>query len=66
MISFGYGKKEWGKENKKSGEGRLRKLGDETISWIFAVLFFVLFIIFILAPLGMAGKVGKIYGVLKD
>lgn len=41
-------------------------LQDETISWIFAVFFFVLFILFILAPLGMAGKVGRVYDILKN
>ncbi len=50
----------------KDAEFGLRKLKDETVSWIFAVSFFVLFIIFILAPLKMAGGVGdKIYGILK-
>jgi len=53
------------KENKDTESGS-RKLKDETVSWIFAVSFFVLFIIFILAPLGMAGEVGnKVYGILK-
>lgn len=53
------------KEDKNIDFG-LRKLKDETVSWIFAVSFFVLFIIFILAPLKMAGGVGnKIYEVLK-
>lgn len=42
------------------------RLKDETVSWIFAVTFFVLFIIFILAPLELAGQVGnKVYGWLK-
>ena len=53
------------KEDKNTDFG-LRKLKDETVSWIFAVSFFVLFIIFILAPLGMAGSVGnKVYNILK-
>jgi len=57
------------KKNKKENKGlepKLRKLKDDTVSWIFAVSFFVLFIIFILAPLKMAGSVGdNIYGLLK-
>jgi DNA segregation ATPase FtsK/SpoIIIE, S-DNA-T family len=54
------------KKEKKNSESGGIKLKDETMSWIFAVSFFVLFIIFILAPLGMAGKVGVIYDVLKS
>ncbi len=54
------------KQNKKSVISQSNRLQDETMSWIFAVSFFVLFIIFILASLGMAGGVGnKVYGVLK-
>ncbi len=54
------------KENNRDADFGLRKLKDETVSWIFAVSFFVLFIIFILAPFGMAGAVGnKVYGILK-
>src|SRR3989344_400147 len=42
------------------------RLQEDTMSWIFAVSFFVLFIIFILAPLEMAGGVGnKTYDILK-
>ena len=53
------------KENKNTEMG-IGKLKDETVSWIFAVSFFVLFIIFILAPLGMAGNVGnRVYDILK-
>jgi S-DNA-T family DNA segregation ATPase FtsK/SpoIIIE len=53
------------KENKNTDPG-FRKLKDETVSWIFAVSFFVLFIILTLAPLGMAGGVGnKVYDILK-
>ena len=54
------------KKGNRDAEPGLVKLKDETVSWIFAVSFFVLFIIFILAPLGMAGGVGnKVYDVLK-
>ena len=57
------------KKNKKeikNPEPKLRRLKDDTLSWIFAVTFFVLFIIFILAPLEMAGNVGnKMYNILK-
>ena len=54
------------KKEIKNFEPKLRRLKNETVSWIFAVSFFVLFIIFILAPLDMAGNVGnKIYSVLK-
>lgn len=57
------------KKNKKeikNPEPKLRRLKDDTVSWIFAVAFFVLFIIFILAPLEMAGNVGnKMYDILK-
>jgi DNA segregation ATPase FtsK/SpoIIIE, S-DNA-T family len=54
------------KENKSLDFG-IKKLKDETMSWIFAVTFFVLFIIFVLAPLGMAGRVGdKAYSILKE
>lgn len=54
------------KENKNNIDLGLSRLKDETVSWIFAVSFFVLFIIFILAPLGMAGNVGdKVYDILK-
>ena len=57
------------KKNKKeikNPEPKLRRLKDDTVSWIFAVAFFVLFIIFILAPLEMAGNVGnKMYNILK-
>lgn len=43
-----------------------RKLKDETVSWIFSVIFFALFIIFSLSPFEMAGSVGdKIYSVLE-
>lgn len=53
------------KDNKDLNTGNIQ-LKDETISWIFAVSFFVLFIIFILAPLKLAGGVGnKIYEILK-
>ena len=42
------------------------RLQEDTMSWIFAVSFFVLFIIFILAPLEMAGSVGnETYDILK-
>ena len=54
------------KKNRKETEPASIKLKDETVSWIFAVSFFVLFIIFILAPIGLAGRVGnKIYEWLK-
>ncbi|MEK7669354.1 MAG: DNA translocase FtsK [Patescibacteria group bacterium] len=54
------------KKENKDLEPKLRRLKNETVSWIFAVSFFVLFIIFILAPFNMAGNVGnKIYGSLK-
>jgi len=54
------------KKDNKNTEPTSRKLKDETMSWIFAVSFFVLFIIFLLAPLNLAGNVGdKIYGILK-
>lgn len=57
------------KRNKKDDKSlalKRKKLKDDTVSWIFAVSFFVLFIIFILAPLNMAGNVGdKVYGALK-
>ena len=57
------------KNNKKesgNSEPRSRKLKDETISWIFAVSFFVIFIISMLAPFGMAGNVGNdAYNILK-
>lgn len=53
------------KKKEESFESKNRPLRDETISWIFAVSFFVLFIIFILAPFEMAGRVGdKIYQIL--
>jgi S-DNA-T family DNA segregation ATPase FtsK/SpoIIIE len=52
------------KENKNTESG-LRKLKDETISWIFAVSFFVLFIVLSLARFGMAGDINKIYGFLE-
>ena len=54
------------KSKNKDTEPGGRKLKDETVSWIFAVSFFVLFIIFMLAPLGMAGNAGnKVYNILK-
>lgn len=54
------------KKEKRWAETGSFKLGDETVSWIFAVSFFVLFVIFILAPIGMAGGVGnKVYDILK-
>ncbi len=59
------GRKKSKKENKE-GVSESKKLKDETVSWIFAVSFFVIFIISILAPLEMAGGVGnKAYGILK-
>jgi len=62
---LGMGRKKIKKENKDL-DPKLRRLKVETVSWIFAVSFFVLFIIFILAPLDMAGEVGnKIYSLLK-
>lgn len=57
------GRKKKGDRNIELGS---KKLGDGTVSWIFAVSFFVLFIILVLAPLEMAGNVGnKVYGILK-
>lgn len=54
------------KKENKNNDLLPKKLKDETISWIFAVSFFVLFIIFMLAPIQLAGEVGnKIYEVLK-
>lgn len=57
------------KKNKKEKKEKTLESGmlkDETVSWIFAVSFFVLFIIFILSPLEMAGGVGdKMYEILK-
>lgn len=54
------------KEGKNGVDLGLSKLKDETVSWIFAVLFFVLFVIFMLAPMDLAGRVGDmIYGWLK-
>jgi DNA segregation ATPase FtsK/SpoIIIE, S-DNA-T family len=53
------------KKENKSTEPRSKKLKDETISWIFAISFFVLFVIFLLAPLNLAGSVGdKVYEIL--
>ncbi|OGK14528.1 hypothetical protein A2862_01740 [Candidatus Roizmanbacteria bacterium RIFCSPHIGHO2_01_FULL_38_41] len=53
------------KENKDTESGSI-KLKGETVSWIFAVSFFVLFIILMLAPLKMAGDLGnKLYNILK-
>jgi S-DNA-T family DNA segregation ATPase FtsK/SpoIIIE len=54
------------KENKSMIKTEWGKLKDETVSWIFAVCFFVLFIIFILAPLHLAGSVNKLYDVFKQ
>jgi DNA segregation ATPase FtsK/SpoIIIE, S-DNA-T family len=58
------------KKNNKKEKGNfelgLGKLKDETMSWIFAVSFFVLFVIFMLAPMELAGRVGDvIYNGLK-
>ena len=56
------------KYTKKKGSinSEPNRLQEDTMSWIFAVSFFVLFIIFILAPLEMAGGVGnKTYDILK-
>lgn len=54
------------KKEDRNTESGSKKLKDETISWIFAVSFFVLFIISILASLGMAGNVGdNVYRILK-
>lgn len=55
------------KKEEKESKISMKKLGDETISWIFAVCFFVLFVILSLAPLGMAGNVGdKAYAIFKS
>lgn len=54
------------KKENKNNDPLPKKLKDETVSWIFAVSFFVLFIIFLLAPIQLAGEVGnKIYEILK-
>jgi len=54
------------KKGDKDTESGSIKLKDETVSWIFAVSFFVLFIILMLAPPGMAGNLGnKLYNILK-
>ena len=53
-------------KKKSSINSEPNRLQEDTMSWIFAVSFFVLFIIFILAPLEMAGGVGnKTYDILK-
>ncbi|MDP2947071.1 MAG: DNA translocase FtsK, partial [Nanoarchaeota archaeon] len=52
------------KENKDEDFG-LIKLKDETVSWIFAVSFFVLFVILSLARFGMAGSINNIYNILE-
>lgn len=58
-------------KSKKGGKDRDvaisgRGLKDETVSWIFAVSFFVLFLIFLMAPFGIAGNVGnRVYDILK-
>jgi S-DNA-T family DNA segregation ATPase FtsK/SpoIIIE len=56
------------KNNKKEKKEPINTTGmlkDETISWIFAVSFFVLFVIFTLSPFEMAGNVGnRMYEIL--
>ncbi|MBN2094325.1 MAG: DNA translocase FtsK [Candidatus Zambryskibacteria bacterium] len=53
------------KKEKDDLKNRAGKLKNETVSWIFAVSFFVLFIVFTLASLGLAAKANKIYEILK-
>jgi S-DNA-T family DNA segregation ATPase FtsK/SpoIIIE len=54
------------RKKEKNIEPKKSKLGDETMSWILAVSFFVLFVLMSLAPLHMAGSVGnKAYEILK-
>ena len=52
------------KEKKNSGSGGV-KLKDETVSWIFAVSFFVLFVLLSLARFGMAGSINNVYDILE-
>lgn len=53
------------KKEKKEPPNTAGLLKDETVSWIFAVSFFVLFVIFTLSPFEMAGNVGnRIYEIL--
>ncbi len=60
------GRKKSKKNNGKDSLPGAKALKDETVSWIFAVSFFVMFVIFILAPLNLAGSVGdKVYNTLK-
>lgn len=55
------------KKEKNNIEPKQKKLGDETMSWIMAVSFFVLFVLLSLAPLHMAGSVGnKMYEILEN
>lgn len=60
------GRKKGKKNDSRDLKAETKPLKDETVSWIFAVSFFVLFIIFILAPLNLAGSVGdRLYALLK-
>jgi len=59
------GRKKINKENKDNEvDFGLRRLKEETVSWILAIVFFVLSIFFILAAFDKAGFVGvKVFGV---
>lgn len=54
------------KKEKKEVEPKKRSLKDETISWIFAVSFFVLFVLLLLARFEMAGGVNFVYHLLDE
>lgn len=54
------------KKEKKDLEFKKRSLKDETISWIFAVSFFVLFVLLLLARFEMAGGVNFVYHLLDE
>ncbi|MEK7635138.1 MAG: DNA translocase FtsK [Patescibacteria group bacterium] len=53
------------KKEKKSDQPKMKRLKDETTSWIFAVSFFVLFVILVLARFGMAGGINIVYELLE-
>ena len=56
------------KENQKEKKGeqtKIKRLKDETTSWIFAIIFFAFFVILLLARFEMAGGVNAVYRVLE-
>jgi DNA segregation ATPase FtsK/SpoIIIE, S-DNA-T family len=51
-------------ENKDSNTIKSKALKEETVSWILAILFFVLSIFFVLASFGKGGNVGEVLFML--